>query len=721
MFYPVDSLKRGGRFYLCWVADSWPLRFATITHRQLWSQDIRRICDDLIEVMNNESGRPSNRFSLRLSSQLMRGLVRLYQRKVTVFLSDLCMINAHVIKNTNKKWNVHDVSDDEERPHRARPRQLPQLLQFVLREDPNEQRIEELIQSSGNVVTNVQDITLKEAAIPVLQLPQNDNFGEGNPDVALQLLTDRTLEMMLQADGSAAQHSGLDLPLDSTDKSHDKTRLPVDPQMERISELNVSMFGRVSAEGALLGPEIAPEIPEIPVFPIPDLNIPQTENKNLTEDAVPELAATEPKQILEISNEQRVIDEIELEELEELEPQTKRRRIKNKLIVDKKIKLGGNLLRARIENPAVELRCEDSSDDIIEIRTPWDILFRTPSHVGGKARSNFSLKLTRLYVRNLGPVAGRPYAEREMEEAMQRSRRSRVRSMLERIEEVEEPQQGAPPHTEPLHVEHVTETEINFTKDMNITEIAIEQNLDISMLPTQKIEMQARKRVLECEAVESPKRQRSIGYVSFRQSQQLRTEITMALPDPQAEKENVPDFGRQATPSSSKQARRKTILTENISIYNEQPKDSERSVTAMLHEVGLADAQEHPAELHAATAQRPPRPASGSSETPLGSLDRTKVSLGDSEQTTDSKRFIRDQWGTEGTMIKILKHIKAGLLPITVTSLVIKGPLVPGYKKIIAARCFASLLKLKQHGFIKIIKDINTLEVCDIMLGSKFE
>ncbi|XP_021205807.1 uncharacterized protein LOC101737592 isoform X2 [Bombyx mori] len=707
MFYPVDSLKRGGRFYLCWVADSWPLRFATITHRQLWSQDIRRICDDLIEVMNNESGRPSNRFSLRLSSQLMRGLVRLYQRKVTVFLSDLCMINAHVIKNTNKKWNVHDASDDEERPHRARPRQLPQLLQFVLREDPNEQRIEELIQSSGNVVTNVQDITLKEATIPVLQLPQNDNFGDENQDVALQLLTDRTLEMMLQADGSAAQHSGLDLPLDSTDKSHDKSRLPVDPQMERISELNVSMFGR--------------EIPEIPVFPIPDLNIPQTENKNLTEDAVPELAATEPKQILEISNEQRVIDEIELEELEELEPQTKRRRIKNKLIVDKKIKLGGNLLRARIENPAVELRCEDSSDDIIEIRTPWDILFRTPSHVGGKPRSNFSLKLTRLYVRNLGPVAGRPYAEREMEEAMQRSRRSRVRSVLERIEEVEEPQQGAPPHTEPLHIEHVTETEINFTKDMNNTEIAIEQNLDISMLPTQKIEVQARKRVLECEAVESPKRQRSIGYVSFRQSQQLRTEITMALPDPQAEKENVPDFGRQATPSSSKQARRKTILTENISIYNEQPKDSERSVTAMLHEVGLADAQEHPAELHAATAQRPPRPASGSSETPLGSLDRTKVSLGDSEQTTDSKRFIRDQWGTEGTMIKILKHIKAGLLPINVTSLVLKGPLVPGYKKIIAARCFASLLKLKQHGFIKIIKDVNTLEVCDIMLGSKFE
>lgn len=43
MFYPVESLKRGGKFYLCWVADSWPLRFATLTQKQLWSQDIRKL------------------------------------------------------------------------------------------------------------------------------------------------------------------------------------------------------------------------------------------------------------------------------------------------------------------------------------------------------------------------------------------------------------------------------------------------------------------------------------------------------------------------------------------------------------------------------------------------------------------------------------------------------------------------------------------------------
>lgn len=54
--------------------------------------------------------------------------------------------------------------------------------------------------------------------------------------------------------------------------------------------------------------------------------------------------------------------------------------------------------------------------------------------------------------------------------------------------------------------------------------------------------------------------------------------------------------------------------------------------------------------------------------------------------------FYSDQWGTEGTMIKILKHIKAGLQPVTVTSLLDKGPVISGYRRIIAARCFTSIL-----------------------------
>lgn len=72
-------------------------------------------------------------------------------------------------------------------------------------------------------------------------------------------------------------------------------------------------------------------------------------------------------------------------------------------------------------------------------------------------------------------------------------------------------------------------------------------------------------------------------------------------------------------------------------------KEAEKNVTAMLQEAGLADIQTYQPEVELVASQRRSSRRHGSegTETPLGSLDRTKVSLGDSEQTTDSKRFIR--------------------------------------------------------------------------------
>lgn len=43
-------------------------------------------------------------------------------------------------------------------------------------------------------------------------------------------------------------------------------------------------------------------------------------------------------------------------------------------------------------------------------------------------------------------------------------------------------------------------------------------------------------------------------------------------------------------------------------------------------------------------------------------------------------------------MIKIMKHIKANLQPVTVKSLLDKGPVISGYQGVIAARCFTSIL-----------------------------
>ncbi|XP_072938737.1 uncharacterized protein [Epargyreus clarus] len=691
MFYPVDSLKRGGRFYLCWVADSWPLRFATITHRQLWSQDIRKICDDLLEVIVTESGRPAKRFSLRLSSQLMRGLVRLYQRKVTVLLGDLCMINATVSKNVNKKFVFQEPIILESRP------EIPRL---VIELPENEERVEDMIQRSGNVVANVQDITLKEPTLPEHQQLLNDNFGEIHPDQALQLLADRTLEMMMAQDVSVAQQS-LELPaLDfSTDKSHDKSRLaPHDTaQMERISEHDMTMYRKSMGED-LLPIDVAKEIPEIPEIseilppkpPVPQPEIQMIEKEsNKVQELPKDSPIEEPKQ-----NEP---EQIILEELEEIEPQAKRRRLKSK-IIDKNIQLSSNFLRSRINNIGVELRCEDSTDDVIHIRVSADALLNRPARAGPKVRSSLGYTLTSLFLRNLGVVNKRTLAERELEEAMAlRTERFRYISMLEKIiEEVE-------PIMEHDRPQQFIEQDINLDKEM--VDVATPRvSEDISDLPTQVIETlsQVRRRTDEDEI--SPKRPRRCGYISFKESRKTAADV---VPADEANKENI---------------------SNNIPLeFQHQALRTERDLTSMLQEAGLADLptqrQIEPEKEPSPRGipQRARRRGSESSETPLGSLDRTKVSLGDSDKTTDSKRFIRDQWGTQGTMIKILICIRENMRPLDVKNLIAQGPLMPGYKSVIAARCFTSILKLKQHGFINIRKDPKTLEIRDITLGAKIE
>ncbi|XP_075974935.1 uncharacterized protein LOC142975764 [Anticarsia gemmatalis] len=710
MFYPVDSLKRGGRFYLCWVADSWPLRFATITHRQLWSQDIRRICDDLLEVMTNESGRPNQRFSLRLSSQLLRGLVRLYQRKVNVFLGDLCMINAHVIKSTNKKWNVQEIEVVE----RVR-RPLQQLnIQEILQEpQENEQRIEEMIQASGNAVANIQDITLREpvehVSVAEMLSKPNDGFGEEQLDQPLQFLQDRTLEMMLVNTEVSTAHSGLELAgLDNTDKSQDKSRLYLhDAQMERISEHELTMFRKSTAEELI--PEFEKDIPEIPEIPPPELSVPQPE-KPREEEHVPE----EPRFIPVAPPREPEPEEIELEALE---PQPRRRRIRNRLIIDKKIKISTQQFRARLENTLLELRCQDSSDDIISIRVPPELYFRRPCQGGVRVDTNIGFEISRLFSRNLGVVSVQPRAEREMEEVMQRSNRTAARSMLERIEE--EPEIPVVPEEPQVLLEPTTAPENITAELMNVSEaprvsVVEQMELDIADMPTQKVETlsQARKRVAEQEVGMSPKRQRSVGYVSFRESQ-IAQQRSNELADLEADKENrssnLPPLLPPAEPAPEQSA--------------------EKIVSSMLQEAGLADIQitapiVTEAEIHT-SLRAGSRGKSGrgnqsdSSETPLGSLDRTKVSLGDSDHTTDSKRFIRDQWGTEGTMLKILKFVKTGRQPVTVSNLISKGPIIAGHKRVIAARCFSSILKLRQHRFINVSKDPDTLEITNITLGPK--
>ncbi|XP_013175497.1 PREDICTED: uncharacterized protein LOC106123627 [Papilio xuthus] len=704
MFYPVDTLKRGGKFYLCWVADSWPLRFATITHRQLWSQDIRKICDDLLEVITNESGRPTNRFSLRLSSQLLRGLVRLYQRKASVLLGDLCMINATVIKHSNKKW-----IQQEDTPNVHRPR-----LAVVTLEQPEEEpRVEELIQSSNNVVANIDDITLKEPTIPEIQFLINDGFGELRSEVRSP---DRTVEQMLQG-SSVAQLSALETADVSGDKSHDKSRPHTtrELQMERISEYDVSMYRKsIGAEISAIG-DIEKEIPEIPEIPPPALNVP--------EPLVPEIEVTvvlQPETTVQSeATKRKADDEIVLEELEARSPKRRRAR---RLIIDHHTRLGPDYMRDRIANNKMELRCKSASEDVINIRIPAATYLLRPAHDGHKLRPNFAPELRTLYLRNLEFVSKTTAQNRELEVAVAMPAQEDTRSHLQPVE------------GEPSGIAAVSQIELPVQTEVEGAEVNVtgqgEGLLDISELPTQVVETlsQVRKRTSEFED-ETAKRRRSSGFVSYRQhgEQLLHADIAADI-----EKENIP---------------------ENI----QTPRESQMSVTELLRKAGLADIEvgkvdietgrvdvdagkvnvelgridveagrtvEPLSEVNVRRSTR--KTGSEDTETPLGSLDRTKVSLGDTDTTTDSKKFIREQWGTEGTMVKVLRVLREGRegregVALDVARLVTSGPVIHMHRNIIMARCFTSLLKLKQHGFVKLKKDPDTLCIIDITLGPKFE
>ncbi|CAH0714587.1 unnamed protein product, partial [Brenthis ino] len=518
----------------------------------------------------------------------------------------------------------------------------PELPRLVFEEVADEDKIEEQIQNSGNIVANIKDITLQEPTLPENRILLDDGFGELNPDQAMQFL-DRTVEMMLVQETSV-QHSGLDLPVDISYKSQDRSRLiPHEAQMERISEHDMSVF-RKSMGAEIVAGDLEKDILDIPEIPPPIA----PESHNVEKELPVDVTEREP------------LKGNELEELmlQDLEPQTKKRKLKQKLIIDKKTRLSSSFIRSRIENNKVELRCEDSAADLAPLVLAAGALLREAAR--GAARP-----LADMFARAV-------LARRDIEEPLPaKTRTFQSRSMLEKIDEEVEP------------VERPIDNAPDLSKQPQISDI---MPLDISEMPTQKIltESQARKRTSEIEI--SPKRQRKSGFMSYR-LHQTQADISNI----EANKENVP------VEPTDVEANKENVPAEHPDVDR---------LTAMIQSAGLADRDDVQNKQ------------GSDSETQLGSLDRTKVSLGDSERTTDSKKFIREEWGTAGTMYKIYKYVNSGV-SVTVDSLMCRGPVLAGHKRLIAARCFTSILKLKQHGFIIVHKDSVTQEIINIELGEK--
>ncbi|CAK1600774.1 unnamed protein product [Parnassius mnemosyne] len=435
----------------------------------------------------------------------------------------------------------------------------------------------------------------------------NDGFGELRID---QQIADRSMELMMQGDLSAIQHSLIDLPADfSTDKSKLASH---DAQMETISEQDITMFRKSVATDPVPVGDFEKEIPETSEIPHPNLNTPTPMPQTVEQQAIDVSVVHEPRK--DVPTEATIgkpTEQLVLEELEDMEPQAKRRR-QQKLIIDKKTKLSTEYLRSRIDNTAVELRCQDSSEDVVNIRVPADTYLSRPAHAGEKIRSNLPQVISLLFLRNLGVLNRTPMADREMEEAVikERTRQSHTRSNLETTgQEVQQPHEQ--PQVEvPMQIEEIV------TKELHV------EQLGFAELPTQVVETLSQHATRLRVASEIPvpaKRLRTMGHVSYRHSKELVIEAAISVHE--AEKENIPQ--NRQLPST----------------------EHERSVTTMLQEAGLADMQTYkPTEVEPLTEislkMSGRKNGSETSETPLGSLDRTKVSLGDSVQTTDSMRFI---------------------------------------------------------------------------------
>ncbi|GBP92166.1 hypothetical protein EVAR_35355_1, partial [Eumeta japonica] len=91
----------------------------------------------------------------------------------------------------------------------------------------------------------------------------------------------------------------------------------------------------------------------------------------------------------------------------------------------------------------------------------------------------------------------------------------------------------------------------------------------------------------------------------------------------------VPDATASQRPQAQKLPLRKTF--SNL--------DQEPRISQMLEAVGLADLR-NTIDVQGATNGDVQKKLGESFETPLGSLDRTKVSLGDSDKTTESIKMI---------------------------------------------------------------------------------
>ncbi|XP_069356244.1 uncharacterized protein [Maniola hyperantus] len=375
------------------------------------------------------------------------------------------------------------------------------------------------------------------------------------------------------------------------------------------------------------------------------------------------------------------------EELEVEPPRKRLRRLRNKLIVDKTTTLNKSYMRERVADTRVELRCQTVLDDAINIRprVHGDMLLSRPVSKFGNA---LGAMVARRLARDLGRT---PVADSHVEEILSR------RPVHQQPEEIMQ----AEPSVADKTVQEITASVMQDISNVGRSARNVQEVPDISDLPTQKLT-----------TVSQQERASQTGESQRKTRSQRISSIHISAAG--ADKENIPAAANIQEPITD-------IPTITLPTDEAGQQANVEYLTSMLHDAGLAEQQQRPPSIEPTPTQRQSRRIrhSEGSETPLGSLDRTKVSLGDTQKTTDSKRFLDDHWGVQGTMLKIFHCVASGITPVTVEELVRIGPVMESRQRITAARCFSSILKLTTHGFIKVTKNKETNAIKNIELGPR--
>ncbi|KYN27951.1 Meiotic recombination protein REC8 like protein [Trachymyrmex cornetzi] len=152
MFYPINLLSRRqrGKFAASWLAST----NSETSFKKLYTSDaikkinVEQTCNDILEVIQSSNGKPDNRFSLYLSSQLMSGIAKIHSYQVEYYEKEIFKFeqNLEPSVSSKKKGDKFDNFRDIECPDIELPNNFfsTQLLKEDLHILPEDQPYDRL-------------------------------------------------------------------------------------------------------------------------------------------------------------------------------------------------------------------------------------------------------------------------------------------------------------------------------------------------------------------------------------------------------------------------------------------------------------------------------------------------------------------------------------------------------------------------------------------------